>query len=165
MKRIGKLVLIFSLVAGLLTSPVAGGKAGAGWGQVAKTVAKDLVTPLAGHFGVPVAPVSALFQSGLTLEGVVQALLISQASKKSVDQVGSTLGANGNDMDATAKALAVEPSVYSEDKVASVIGEVTGTTGETNGSETSSSVGEAKGEAQSATEEAKKSLGGFLRSQ
>jgi hypothetical protein len=163
MRRIGKSVFMFLLVAGLFISPMAAGQAGAGWGQAAKTVGMDLVAPLAQHFGVPVAPVQALLGSGLTLEGAVQALLVAQASKKPVDEVGSMLESNDNDMDATAKALDVEPSVYADDKVAGVIEEVSGTQAKIEGSEAASGAAEAKDEAQGAAKDAKKGLGGLLR--
>ncbi len=121
----------------------------AGWGDVAKSVGMELAAPLAAKFGVPVAAVSALFEGGLSTEGVVQALLISQTSKTPVDKVGSSLEANGNNIDATAKTLGVAPSAYAEDKVSAVLSDVT------------------TGSAQPAPtgEDAKKALGGFLKSQ
>ena len=143
------LLVLVLLTAAVAASNGPGIARAAGWGEVAKTVGMDLAAPLAASFGVPVAAVSALFQGGLSTEGVVQALLISQTSKEPVGKVGSLLESNGNDMGATAKALEVAPSAYSDDKVAAVLSDATA------------------GGAQPAPAEegAKKALGGFLKSQ
>ena len=150
MIRTGRSLLVLALLTTAVATAVGPGSSrAAGWGDVAKTVGMDLAAPLAANFGVPVAAVTALFQGGLTTEGVVQALLISQTSKTSVGKVGSHLESTGNDINATAKALNVAPPAYSEDKVAAVLSDARA------------------GGAQPAPAEegAKRALGGLLKSQ
>ncbi len=88
--------------------------------------ATKLVAPLAKKFGVPADAVTKLMGSGLSLDGVVQTLLVNQASGAGLDKVTGILGSNHNDVGATATALGVDPSAYAQDKVSAVESEVTG---------------------------------------
>jgi len=104
------------------------------WGGLAKSTAKAAGSNLAGglaeHFGVPAAAVTSLFESGLSLQSVVKALLISQSAKVSVDKVSSLLQAKNNDVSAVASELGVSASAYAQDKVEAVVSKVSGRAGQ-----------------------------------
>lgn len=80
-----------------------------------------LAGPLAEQFGVPASAVTALLEGGLSLDSVTQLLLVSQSSGSKLDAVSSLFGESGNDIDATAKKLEVEPADYSPTRVSAAI--------------------------------------------
>jgi len=94
-----------------------------------KATGSHLAGSLAEQFGVPAASVNSLFESGLSLQGVVQALLIAQSAKVSVGEVSSLLGAKRNDVSAVANELGVSASAYAQDKVDAAIRKASGTAG------------------------------------
>lgn len=130
--RKAKITVLF---VALLSMACAGSNgAQADWGGLAKSTLKTTGIHLAGslaeHFGVPAPAVTSLFESGLSLQGVVQALLISQSAKVPVDTVSSLLQAKKNNVAAVATELGVSASAYAQDKVEAVISKVSGTAGQ-----------------------------------
>jgi len=93
---------------------------------MAKSMGPKLVAPLAEKFGVPAGMVESLMESGLSVEGVTQALLVNQASDAGLGEITSMLGDHGNDVSAVADALGVSPSAYGEEAVKSALGDVVG---------------------------------------
>jgi len=116
---------------------IGSGAYGIDWGGAAKSTLKATGSSLAGalgeKFGVPAAAVTSLFDQGLNLEGVVQALLISQSAKTPVSKVSDLLKSNKNDVTAAAESLGVSASAYTQDKVNAVIRDVSGTAGDVKG--------------------------------
>ena len=106
------------------------GTANAQWGDLVKQTGTNLATQLAQYFKVPVDAVKSLMKTGLSTEGVVQALLISQTSGKSVGKVTKLLNSNGNNIVSTAKSLGVAPKAYTQDKVSKVLQSVSGAAGD-----------------------------------
>ena len=83
--------------------------------------AVDLAAPLAEKFGVPADLVKGLLDGGFDLDTVVQSLLIDQAADSAgfgdiADQLKG-----GTDIADIASGLGVDSSVFSDDKVDSVI--------------------------------------------
>jgi hypothetical protein len=89
----------------------------AGMGEAALALAG----PLAEQFGVPASAVTGLLEGGLSIDSVTQLLLVSQSSGSKLDAVTSLFRESGNDIDATAKQLEVEPAAYSPTRVSSAI--------------------------------------------
>jgi putative salt-induced outer membrane protein YdiY len=82
-----------------------------------------LVGPLAEQFEVPADAVTELLESGISLDSVIQLLLISRNSESGLDAVGELYRASGNDIDDTAEQLDVDPADYSQERVAAAIDE------------------------------------------
>ncbi len=124
------LVMIALLFLG---SPVYALDLGGAATSTLKTTGINLAGSLAEYFGVPASAVTSLFDSGLSLESVVQALLISQSAKTSVSKVSNLLKTKKNDVTAVADSLGVNASAYASDKVNDVISKVSGSAGEVKG--------------------------------
>ena len=82
-----------------------------------------LAGPLAEQFGVPAEIVTGLLENGISLDSVTQLLLVSQSSKKGLDEVATLYTETGNEIEKTAAKLDVAASEYSAEKVTAAIDE------------------------------------------
>ena len=83
--------------------------------------ALSLAGPLAEQFGVPASAVTALLDSGISLESATQLLLVSKNSGSGLDSVTNLFRESGNDISKTAEKLDVDAGDYSEERVTAAI--------------------------------------------
>jgi len=103
MRRKSTPVVFLALIALLfLGSPVYGLDMGGMAKSTLKTAGSELAGSLAEYFGVPAAAVTSLFESGLSLDSVVQALLWRVRGGPAVSAVRERFGPDPVEVSSTA---------------------------------------------------------------